>query len=366
VFVKNISIENFRNFVSLCVNFHHGINIIHGDNAQGKTNLLEAVGFCAAGRSNRANTDSEMIRFGETAAYVRAEYIKNDISNTVDTCIKKEINKTKKYLSINHVTIRKWNDFLGKLLIVSFSPDDLQLIKAGPSGRRMFMDAEISQLNPVYYNELREYNRALKQRNHLIKVKNRDITQELPVWDEQLAHHGRNIMRIRQNFTDELNTITREIHAAMTHKTENLSVTYKPNIKTPESYEQVLKANYTRDTALGSTSSGIHRDDVLFEINNTPARLYGSQGQQRTAALSVKLAEAEIIKETTGHFPVLLLDDVFSELDKNRQHYLLEKIGPKQVLLTCTGLEDIVNKLENINIMKMHEGVIHESRILSR
>lgn len=359
MFAKSLSASDFRNFEQLQVNLHPGINIIHGSNAQGKTNLLEALCLCATGRSMRAGTDLEMLRFGTNGTHVRTHYEKDHITTRVDVFIKKE-NGNKKYLSIDRVPITKWSDFLGRLMVVSFSPDDLQLVKGGPAVRRMFMDAEICQLNPVYYNHLREYNRALKQRNHLLKqLKNTQAADELFVWDELLSEHGQRIMQVRAAFIEQMQTITHTLHARMTGKADRMSLTYKPCIENMDEYAAILKINHPRDILLGSTSAGVHRDDVLIEINQTPARVFGSQGQQRTAALSVKLAEAVMVRQTTGHEPVLLLDDVLSELDKSRQQCLLKLIQPMQVLLTCTGTEDIIGKLKcDAKIMRMEEGKI--------
>jgi DNA replication and repair protein RecF len=362
MWVKSLSVHDFRNFHTLEVPLNKGINIIHGDNAQGKTNLLEAVGICATGRSARALTDADMIRFGTPNAHVRAVYERNTTQTQADIFIQREQGNTKKYVSIDRVPITKWSDFLGRLMVVSFSPDDLQLIKSSPAVRRIFMDAEICQLNPVYYNDLREYNRALKQRNHLLKQLKRDeaeSTEELSVWDEQLVKHGQRIYSTRTAFVSQMEAITQEIHASMTQGSEALSMTYKPNIENIDEYMAILQVNHKRDILQGSTSSGIHRDDILFEINDTPARIFGSQGQQRTVVLSVKLAEAVLVRQTAGDYPVLLLDDVLSELDKSRQQYLLKQIEPMQVLLTCTGVEDIIGKLTNdVKIMKMEEGQI--------
>jgi DNA replication and repair protein RecF len=363
MWVKNLSLNAFRNFYESHVSLASGINIIYGDNAQGKTNLLEAIGLCATGRSARAGSDSELIRFGEQSAHVRLSYEKNESVSTIDMCLQKEGPKTKKYLSIDHIPIKKWHELLGRLLVVMFSPEDLKLIKSGPAERRMFMDAELSQLSPVYFNELREYNRALKQRNHLLKAvqKNKASTAELDIWDEQLTGYGRRIMSFRKDFINRISEITRVIHAQITGGTDNLAMTYRPYIKNPDDYHEILTRGHNRDVVMGSTYAGIHKDDIFFEVNAASSRAYGSQGQQRTAALSVKLAEIELMRETSGTTPVLLLDDVLSELDEHRQKYLLERIEPMQVLLTCTGVEDLIRKnpvalAGEVNVMRMKNG----------
>jgi DNA replication and repair protein RecF len=360
--VKSLSIQAFRNFDELNLSLAPGINILYGDNAQGKTNLLEAIGLCATGRSARAGTDAELIRFGEQAAHVRLAFNKNETSGTIDMCLKRENAGIRKYFSLDRLPIRKWHELLGRLLVVMFSPEDLKLIKAGPAERRAFMDAEMSQLSPLYFSRLREYNRSLKQRNHVLKAiqKNRASPAELEIWDEQLVKYGRRIMASREEFINRIGPLTRNIHAGITGGRESLTVAYRPGIKNAGDYREVLTRGYARDIALGSTSYGVHKDDVLFEINAAHSRLYGSQGQQRTAALAVKLAEIELMRETAGTYPVLLLDDVLSELDEHRQKYLMEQIRPMQVILTCTGVEDLIRKelitLGDVNIMRMVNG----------
>jgi DNA replication and repair protein RecF len=247
---------------------------------------------------------------------------------------------------------------LGRLLVVMFMPDDLKLVKAGPAERRTFIDTEICQLSPVYTNELREYHRALKQRNHLLKSKG--DYGSLFIWDEQLARHGTRIMRARAEFIRDICEAAGKIHSRITAG-EKLTLEYQPNIAEPELYLDILKKGHDKDIIVGSTASGVHKDELQFLINGIPARNFGSQGQQRTAALSTKLAEIEIIKENTGLYPVLLLDDVLSELDENRQRFLIDQIGSMQVLLTCTGVEDMIRSgIGDCRVMRMENGNITE------
>jgi DNA replication and repair protein RecF len=366
--VQSLSIDDFRNFTQLRASLSPGANIIHGDNAQGKTNLLEAIFFCATGRSVRAGSDAELVRFGKAEAHVRLTYGKDDGFGTIDAVVQQKTHgetvRTKKYLSVDHVPIKKWNELLGKLLVVSFSPDDLRLVKAGPAERRAFMDTEISQLSPVYFNELKEYNRALKQRNHVLRdmQMHRAGTDELTVWDEQLVTYGRRIMRFRSAFIEHMAEITRLVHERITDGAERFTMVYKPHITDSDNYTDELLRNRQRDIKLGSTSAGVHKDDVIFDINGIPARAFGSQGQQRTAALSVKLAEIEIVRQSAGTAPLLLLDDVLSELDEHRQRFLLKQIGGIQTLLTCTGVEDVLRNTghDGMKIMRMAGGEILE------
>ncbi len=363
VCLNELQAENFRNFSQIRAEFARGINIIHGDNAQGKTNLLEAVFFCATGRSARAASERELVKFGENEAHVRLGFTRDGVTNRIDAGIKL-VPKTAKFFSLNQVPLKKIGDLLGRLLIVMFTPDDLNLVKSGPAERRAFMDTEICQLSRVYTNELKEYHRALKQRNSLLRGLLRENkkheTQNMvtEVWDEQLAKHGARIMRFRASFIKQADTAASEIHSKITSG-EELSLKYAPSVPEPDMFLQALTENRTKDFVLGSTSVGVHKDEVQILINDIPARSYGSQGQQRTAALSAKLAEIKIIKENTGLNPVLLLDDVLSELDENRQRFLLKQIDRMQVLLTCTGVEDIVRKnLGDYRIMRMEKGEV--------
>ena len=395
MWLSSVSITGFRNLKKVEANLSPGVNILHGLNAQGKTSFLEAIYFCAFGRSPRAIHDRELINFDQDQAHIQAEVYggpespltSHKVSHfTLDAYIQKIGGKSKKGLAINQVSIPHIKDLFGKLLVVMFSPEDLQLIKAGPTQRRRFMDMEICQLSPVYYQGLKEYHRALKQRNALLKAIQKDKSQQdmLEVWDIQLATHGRRIMRLRQQFIANINTVSKQIHSQITAGAEELSLIYQPSMINPgggkndvddvdiidnNAYLAALKKSHKRDILQGTTTVGIHKDDVEFTINNISARFFGSQGQQRTAALSAKLAEIEIIKQTTNQSPILLLDDVLSELDGNRQAFLLEEIKTLQTLVTCTGLEDALLSITNskkaaqnpgqaINIIEISNGDI--------
>jgi DNA replication and repair protein RecF len=238
-----------------------------------------------------------------------------------------------------------------------FSPEDLRLIKAGPSERRRFMDMEICQLSPIYYSDLREYHRALKQRNVLLKILQKDKSQResLSIWDQQLNAHGLRIIKARKAFVKNINSTASGIHKNITQGDEKLQLVYKPGIES-EVFAKTLEKSHDRDILRGTTSEGIHTDDIEFTINDMSVRHFGSQGQQRTAALSAKLAEIELIKQGTGETPILLLDDVLSELDKHRQKFLLEQIKNLQTIVTCTGIEDF--RINNCKKMFMEKGAI--------
>ncbi|MCL1884202.1 MAG: DNA replication/repair protein RecF [Defluviitaleaceae bacterium] len=341
MFIKSLSAEKFRNLSVNNQELSPSINIIYGNNAQGKTNFLEAIYFCAFGRSLRARFDSELILWDEENTHIRMEFERCGISSVLDARLERSGKKSKKCISVDFVPIKHMKDLFGRLLIVMFSPEDLRLIKSGPSERRRFMDMEICQLSPVYYNDLREYHRALKQRNALLKILQKDKSEResLSIWDEQLTTHGLRIIKARSGFIQNIESIASKIHRSITQDSEELKLEYKPGIPA-EIYAQTLEKSHERDIFRGTTSEGIHTDDVEFTINNISARHFGSQGQQRTAALSAKLAEIEIIRQNTGEMPILLLDDVLSELDKHRQKFLLEHIKNLQTIITCTGIED--------------------------
>lgn len=361
MFVQNISLTNFRNLNVDNVELSSGVNILYGNNAQGKTNFIESIYFCAFGRSLRAVTDRELIRFDENSAHIRANFVRGTFNQTLDVYIEKQGTRASKRMSVDRIPIKHMKDLFGRLLVVMFTPEDLKLIKSGPAERRRFMDMEICQLSPVYYSDLREYHRALKQRNALLKILQKDKSQSdsLSVWDEQLVNHGKRIIKTRQNFVEKISNISREIHSNITQNTETLEIIYNPNVSI-ENYIKDMAKSHKRDIMQGSTSIGIHKDDINFIINGISARNFGSQGQQRTAALSAKLAEIEIIKQSTGETPVLLLDDVLSELDSKRQKYLLSQITDLQTLITCTGIEDVLNSkvINEHRVMHVENGSI--------
>ena len=358
MWVSEMSLENFRNFDRLQVALEKGINIVYGDNANGKTNFIEAIYFCATGRSQRAGHNRELIRFGchESHLQVAVESSEFD-KRRIDVHIFRD--GKKKGIAVDHIPKKKLSQLFGLLLVVIFTPEDLRMVKAGPAERRAFMDLELCQLSGVYYHALRQYHRSLKQRNNLLRSisKDRSFLDTLEVWDAPLCQFGRQIMGYRKVFVKELGEIATGIHAHISGGREELTLEYRPRITEPEQYEDRLRRSVDRDIAIGSTSAGIHKDDLAFIIDGREVKSYASQGQQRTASLSVKLAEIELIRRRSGHVPVLLLDDVLSELDEGRQSFLFEHISDIQTVLTCTGIEDVLKKTSG-NIMKMHNGTI--------
>ena len=345
--IELLELQNFRNYETERIQFDEKTNIFFGDNAQGKTNILEAIYMAGTTKSHKQSKDAEMIRFGMDEAHIKAIVHKKEIEYRIDLHLRKQRSKG---IAVNGVPIRKSSDLFGIVNLVFFSPEDLSIIKSGPAGRRKFMDMELCQLNPMYVQELIGYNKVLNQRNQLLKdlYFNPSLRDTLEVWDNQLCRYGCDIIGIRQNFIQKLDEIIGEIHRKLTGGKEELHVTYEPNVREQE-FARELEASRIRDEKLKTTNVGPHRDDILFTVGDIDIRKYGSQGQQRTAALSLKLAEIELVKEVTGDTPILLLDDVLSELDHNRQNYLLDSIHDIQTIITCTGLDEFVKNRFQIN-----------------
>ena len=359
MYIEKLSYKNFRNLEDCSVNFDKGVNILYGDNGQGKTNILEAIYFTATGRSHRTHLDKDLIKFGLDESYMQSLVINDGISDKIDVHIKKF---KKKGIAVNGLPVKKLNSLFGVLLVVIFSPEDLSLVKAGPSERRRFIDMELCQVNPIYYYELGQYYLCLRQRNNLLKTlkKNSGLSDTIFVWDKQLVNHGIKIMALREAFVKKLDKISQKIHSDITNGKEFLRTEYKPNT-TAEDFEEKLKKNLDRDIILGSTSVGVHKDDCLMFINDIEVKSFGSQGQQRTASLATKLAGIELIYNEKNTHPVLLLDDVLSELDRHRQEFLISRLKDIQTIITCTGVEDLLSKVENANMYKVKLGALYDT-----
>ena len=345
--IETLELSNFRNYDTLFIELDSGINIFYGDNAQGKTNILESIYLCGTTKSHRGSKDKEMIQFQKEESHIRMSVVKKEIPCRIDMHLKR--NKAKG-IAINGVPIKKDSELFGMVNMVFFSPEDLNIIKDGPSERRKFIDIELCQLNKVYLSELSSYQHVLNQRNKLLKdiSFSPDLRSTLDVWDEQLIHYGERIIFEREQFIEELNHIILDIHKNLTGEKEILNISYEPNVSS-ENFAALLKENREKDLKFKLTSTGPHRDDMCVTVNGIDIRKYGSQGQQRTAALSLKLSEIYLVKKRIKDTPVLLLDDVLSELDSSRQNYLLKSIHDIQTLITCTGLDDFVNNRFKIN-----------------
>lgn len=357
MYIKSLNLTDYRNIRFLHLDLDPEINIIYGENAQGKTNILESIYMCSTGRSHRSSvTDRDIIAFDSKEAHISL--------NVVSSCNDKiDIHLTynkKKSISVNGVAVQKLGDLFGIVNTVFFSPQDLHLIQAGPSERRRFADIEICQINNIYYYHLKSYYKLLKQRNNLLKAlqTNRKQLDMLDIYDLKLCENGIKLINIRSDFINKLNTFIRDIHLKISSGREELRLEYKPDVKA-EDFLLKLTKNREKDIIYGSTSVGIHKDDILFLLNDINAKSFGSQGQQRSACLSVKLGELELIKAEKGSNPVLLLDDVLSELDKNRQKSLIEGIGNIQTIITCTGIEDSIKNLsQNSKIFNIKNGKV--------
>lgn len=331
----------------MSLGFDKSTNIFYGDNAQGKTNILEAVYLSGTTKSHRGTKDKDMIQFGANESHIETIVEKNGIKYQIDMHLKKN---SPKGIAINKIPIRKASELFGIINIVFFSPEDLNIIKNGPGERRRFIDLELSQLDKVYLNNLSNYNRIVNQRNHLLKEidYNKGALETLDIWDIQLIQYENKIIERRQKFIEEINKIISNIHKKLTGNREDIKIVYEPS-NGALSFEQALLKNKEKDLRIKSTSVGPHRDDIAFLVSDIDIRKYGSQGQQRTAALSLKLSEIELVKQSIHDTPVLLLDDVLSELDKHRQNYLLDSIHDIQTLITCTGVDEFVNHRFSIN-----------------
>lgn len=340
--INQLDLRNYRNYVKLSLKFTHNINIFLGHNAQGKTNILEAIYYGAIGRSHRTNIDAELIRWQQPAGSINIRFARLDIENNLNFKFSNNQNK-----EINYNSHRvKPRELMGALNVVLFSPEDLLLIKGAPVGRRRFLDMEISQANPSYYRKLLQYNRIVMQRNTLLKkIREKKAKADLlDSWDDQLAVLAAALVLKRLETVKKLAMLANLMHRRMTDNKENLFIGYQtsgmetdgqPNLA--ECYHRRLIDSRNIDILRGSTGIGPHRDDIVLTVNGVNLRTFGSQGQQRTGVLALKLAELEFIKSETGEYPVLLLDDVMSELDENRREQLLFFIKDRiQTFITAT------------------------------
>ncbi len=357
--VESLKLQNYRNYEYLNMNFDEKINIIYGDNAQGKTNILESMYVCATSKSHRGSKDREIIRFDNDESHIKVNVKKNDMNYRIDMHLKK--NKPKG-IAVNGIPIKRAVELFGILNIVFFSPEDLNIIKNGPSERRRFIDMELSQLDKIYLDCLINYNKVVNQRNSLLKEYafsgREDIISSLDIWDMQLVKYGNDVIKSREKFVKEINDLVKSIHTKLSGDREQLEIIYEPCVK-EQDFESELVRVRDRDLKFKCTNIGPHKDDMCFLINGMDVRKYGSQGQQRTAALSLKLAEIELVKQIIHDTPVLFLDDVLSELDSRRQNFLLDSIGNIQTMITCTGLEEFINNRFSINkIFKVVNGTV--------
>ena len=344
MYINKLTLRNFRNYDSQSVKFINGLNVVVGKNASGKTNMLESIYCCAIGKSPRTTRFKDLVEWEKNYAYIKIELIKKYRSHTIELSIDSQ---DKKRVLLDGVPLTKISDLLGMLNVVYFSPDELKLIKESPQERRRFMDISLSQQSKTYMDCLSKYNNLIARRNKLLKEKHSfDALKEmLYVWDIQIAKYGSYIIKKRYEFVQSLDSFAKNIHSTITDNKENLSLEYESKLKEDsqalmqKDFLTKLQDSITKDINLQYTSVGAHRDDISIAVNNIDVRKFGSQGQQRTSALSLKLAEIDHFKCEVGETPILLLDDVLSELDEGRRQKLMELSTGLQTLITCTDFD---------------------------
>lgn len=349
--LKEIALKDFRNYKSLSLSFHDKLNVFIGQNAQGKTNLLEAIYFLSLSKSHRTPRDKELIRFDSEEAYVSGRI--ETLHSTIPLSL--AITKKGKRAKVNHLEMSKLSEYIGHLNCVLFAPEDLEIVKGAPQVRRTFIDIECGQISKVYLAHLSNYKRLLQQKNQYLKKRNVDSVM-ISVLNEQLATEAAEIILKRESFIKTLSKYAKRIHSDISNGIETLTVNYHPNIKYDDDNKDSLRAFildeynevFEKEIERGQSVIGPHRDDIKFLINGYDVQTFGSQGQQRSTALSLKLAELDVIKEEIGEYPILLLDDVLSELDESRQAHLLTSIRDRvQTFVTTTSISDINHQIMN-------------------
>ena len=343
MYIQRLSLSNFRNYSNLIIEFNSNINVIYGNNAQGKTNIIESIFLCSMGKSFRTSKDTELIKFDQNKASVEMVFFKDERNHN----IKVDIDNKKSFL-YNGIKQNKVSDIVGKINTIIFTPDDINIIKDGPSKRRRFLDMMISSLRPNYLHILNKYNKVIEQRNNYLKqIANQgNNMQLLDTLDEQAAFYSGEIYKYRFEFYEKLKECIKDFHKMITNSgnlkvDEEIKIHYLSNGKDKKSYLDGLSKNRKIDIERGYTSIGVHRDDLLIFVNGKLVSDFGSQGQQRTVTLALKLCELKIVKDEIGDYPILLLDDFMSELDENRRKSFLESISNCQIILTCTDDLDL-------------------------
>lgn len=352
--IKNLNLTNFRNYENEKIEFSPGVNIIYGKNGQGKTNIIEAIYYFQSGKSYRSIRENEIIKFNKDFARIEASFEKRGEEEKSVIFV-----SDKKNIKLGGVQIEKLSEIIGEYNIVIFTPDYLSLIKDGPGERRKFLDSFISQIKPSYFKNLINYYKVLKQRNNLLKFKREKIYSTIEIWEEKLSQLGAQICKMRESAIEKINE-TINIRDINDNITENIKIKYCPSIKgdykDSENIKNELLLSRERDIEKGMTQIGPHRDDFDIFMNDINIKKFGSQGQMRSCVLKMKLSECEIIKEKTGENPILLLDDILSELDEERRRFFVENIKDKQVIITCTDKENFF--IEKFKIFKIENGKI--------
>ncbi len=359
MYISQLRLTNFRNYQLQELTLNRECIFVQGDNAQGKTNLLESIFLCAAGRSHRTSREKDMVKIGCDSASVKMRVKRMEGTQTIDFRL---YSAKKRDIYINGIKTRRIGELMGHFNCVFFAPEDLDLVKDGPHVRRRFLDIELSQLYPAYFYALQKYGHVLKQRNNLLRSLEfkPSLRSTLPIWNEQLAQSGADIMRARVSFCEKLCALALENHRFISADKEIMKAEYAPSMPfeaiDPHFYLEHLSKNEEGDIRRKTSLLGVHRDDISISVNGCDIRGYGSQGQQRTAAIALKLSELSLMKEVLGQYPVLLLDDVLSELDEKRQHMLLKNIKDIQTFISGTSCEGL--SVKNLRVLKVSEGKI--------
>lgn len=362
MYIKEIELKDFRNYRELKVSFSKGVNILIGNNAQGKTNLLESIYLNSMARSFKNVRDRELIRFGEEFCKIKSRaFIEDEIQETEITIT----GDGKKIIKIDGVKASRASQLLERIFIVIFSPEDLKIVKDEPEKRRKFIDRELCQIKPGYYSDLSNYKRALKQRNACLKEMQIEESV-LDIWDIELSKYGSRIIIKRKEFIEKLGNISRDIHEKISGGAEKIELRYEANVEissqdmnSHDKFYEILKASRMDDIRNRTTGKGPHKDDIKISAGGVDLRKFGSQGQQRTAALSLKLSEIKLIEEETGEKPILLLDDVLSELDNDRQTYLINSLGENQMFITTTDISGkVAGSLPEGKIFEIKNGEV--------
>jgi len=352
MWISEINLTNFRNYESKNIKLTPNVNLFYGENAQGKTNIIESIFLSSIGKSFRTNNDKELIQFNKENSFIEIFFQKSDR----DGKIKIEINN-KKNIYLNGIKLKKLSELLGNINVVIFTPDDINILKEGPQERRKFLDIMISQLRPNYMHILTLYKKTIEQRNNYLRqIKQENKNPELlEIWDEKLADYAEKIYLYRSEFIEKIKNKIKNIHSEITENKEEIKIEYLSECGNRQEYLEKLKERRTLDIIKGFTTKGIHRDDFVIYINDRQVNIYGSQGQHRTTILSLKLAELQVIYDEIGEYPILLLDDFMSELDENRRKNFLNNIENTQVIITGTDKIDLGNLNYNLYHIKRGE-----------
>ena len=360
MYISNLKLKNYRNYKEINIDFKKNINLIYGNNGEGKTNILEAIYLASYGHSNKSAKDNEIINFNEKEAHIKMDFVKNDIENTIEIHIKSD---KKKGIALNGIKVKKVSDFLGKINLIFFSPEDLKIIKEGPQKRREFLDKSLCEIDKVYLYNLVRYNKLLEKRNILLKNISQKINEQenidfLDAIDENFVESGKIIIKKRNDFLNSIKENIKIVYKYITEGTEELESIYEKNVE-EDRFDQKLKNNLEKDIRFNSTGVGPHRDDIAFLLNGKDLRKFGSQGQTKIASFACKLSQIQNVRNISGEKPILLLDDVFSELDEEKQEKLTYIIKDMQTIITATGIEkNIFKNIKVDQVYKIEKGCV--------